>query len=116
MTTITTRPTCRRTTPATGSCRWLCDNPRDLLLAGLSAPLSITVSLKDGPKTDFYWLTRHVNGGWLLTKEAEDGESAAHYNLDAELWRCSCPDRRAACGDCKHARSVSAALRKAGIS
>jgi hypothetical protein len=104
--------------------RWLSDEPKSRLEAGLPAGLLISV----GGRESYHWVSR-VEGGWRVLTEREDGECEWHA-IDASFgpeplrdWTCDCGDyvwrarrSKASCGTaCRHVAGLAAALRKIGL-
>ncbi len=102
--------------------RWLTPQPARMLLAGLTAALTITV---EGRKAvaEYYWIGAHIHKGeivgWRMTKEEADGEFGESYDLPADLsGACECKDRlvrERENGLCKHGVALRKALRAIGL-
>lgn len=91
-----------------GTCRWMCDDPRGLLLAGMAAPLRIWPDSQVAP--DYYYVSPERRAGettgWRITKQAPDGAWLNTYVLPCSLLECSCRARVR----CRHRKALRAAL------
>lgn len=104
------------------SVRWMCSDARERLLAGMTAPLAITIS----GKTVGYHVEIVKGLGYNLYREMPNGEEPVKYYVDAFdvtnpiTWECDCPNafwvgRRRVERQCKHITALAAALKHLGI-
>lgn len=125
MTTATRKPASVRH----GICSWVGYLPPDdyALRRGL-AQLWVTVETRRGKLTTLYRVQLHHSAGGrlegiTLVKCQDHGpDTNVSYFIDCsfgpvpeEHWHCDCPDAGYRSAQCKHVRSISAALRRIGL-
>jgi hypothetical protein len=115
--------------PATGTVRWVSDDPANSLRLGASAALTTATQTRDGLRVTGYVRRALLEGGRLVGYELRKAEQPATaagdpnpvYHIDVtgpHGWTCDCPDatfRPERPGGCRHVAALRAALHRINL-